>query len=70
MKNWFNQEIHPSDNIISWTDKNPKQTSKKVREAYDLISKVSPDVSKALKFLLDQAFEAGQQDEKDFNHHF
>lgn len=38
MKNWFNEQPHPTDEYIHWSDKNPKETSIKLRAAWDKLA--------------------------------
>lgn len=66
MLNWFEMQPHITDKYIHWSDKNPRETAKALRETYDAF--VTGSGSKqALDILLEIAFNAGKIDEQEAN---
>lgn len=70
VKNWFNQDSHPTDEYIHWKesyDPKFKQTVATLREAYDLLAEL--DRAK-LELLLERAYRAGRLDESEMGEDF
>ena len=61
-KNWFGIESHTTDEYIPWYDRTPKETAKKLRNAYDLITNLGPDYQNALKLLVSAAYASGEDE--------
>ena len=65
--NWFGIESHPTDDYIHWSEK-PKERLKKaerLRKAYDAI--IVAGLEDELKDLLNEARDAGRDDEREMN---
>lgn len=53
LTNWVGLNIHPTDEYVHWSEKNPKETMQKLRNAYDAIAELGQTDN--LRMLLEAA---------------
>ena len=67
MKNWFGATSHPTDQYITWRDKDASSKAVELRNAYDLLVKDSMENVNALNILLEAAYDSGREQEAELN---
>jgi len=61
-KNWFGEEMHPSDDLINCRDRNPIETSKGLRVKWDKLVNGDSEKLLILEDLLQMKYNDGYND--------
>lgn len=61
-KNTFGLEIHPTDDLIHWREKDKIALAEKLRTAYQALTELGPAYAEHLKTLMDASRKSGYED--------